>query len=230
MSALYYLADRCVNKRRCSVAAFTLIELLTVIAIIGILAAIIIPVVGKVRSSARSTQCMSNIRQLGLGILIHAQSSRDQLPGLANPQWDYAAISQFGSAGVVSYNAILKCPADEVVRSGANATWARSYTYNPALFNLSGQYGSVVDWGSNCPSANTGIRLAALSAPARSVLLLERHEATNVYNSGNWIAGASIYDAHQGSMNLVYCDGHAGKVPVSLDAWVFRRTYLSRGQ
>ncbi|AHF93454.1 N-terminal cleavage protein [Opitutaceae bacterium TAV5] len=44
--------------------AFTLIELLTVIAIIGILAAIIIPTVGKVRESARSAQCMSNLRSL----------------------------------------------------------------------------------------------------------------------------------------------------------------------
>ncbi len=45
--------------------AFTLIELLTVIAIIGILAAILIPVVGKVRESARTSTCISNLRQIG---------------------------------------------------------------------------------------------------------------------------------------------------------------------
>lgn len=48
--------------------AFTLIELLTVIAIIGILAAIIIPTVGKVRDSAKKAQCVSNLKQIGMTI------------------------------------------------------------------------------------------------------------------------------------------------------------------
>lgn len=47
-------------------SAFTLIELLTVLAIIGILAAIIIPTIGKVRQTAHSAQCVSNLRQIGL--------------------------------------------------------------------------------------------------------------------------------------------------------------------
>lgn len=51
---------------------FTLIELLTVIAIIGILAAIIIPTVGKVRESARTAQCASNLRQIQLANINHA--------------------------------------------------------------------------------------------------------------------------------------------------------------
>ncbi|MFA6961341.1 MAG: prepilin-type N-terminal cleavage/methylation domain-containing protein [Opitutaceae bacterium] len=230
MSLFFYPRDCRRKIRESSGAAFTLTELLVVIAIIGILAAILIPTVGKVRNNARASQCLSSIRRLGTGLLMYTQGTRGQLPGPTNPKWDYAALGQLNPADSVPYSGILKCPADEVERIGTNAAWVRSYTYNPALFNLDNQYVSVVDWGSNCPSANTGIRLAALSSPARSVLLLERHEATNVYNSGNWVAGASIYDAHQGSMNLVYCDGHAGKVPVSLDAWVFRRTYLSRGQ
>lgn len=50
-------------------SAFTLIELLTVIAIIGILAAILIPVVGQVRESARNSQCISNLRQIGIGMV-----------------------------------------------------------------------------------------------------------------------------------------------------------------
>lgn len=59
---------------------FTLIELLTVIAIIGILASIIIPTVGKVQETARRTADASNLRQIGQASLIYAQSSRDQLP------------------------------------------------------------------------------------------------------------------------------------------------------
>jgi prepilin-type N-terminal cleavage/methylation domain-containing protein/prepilin-type processing-associated H-X9-DG protein len=59
------------SPRPRSTSGFTLIELLTVIAIIGILAAIIIPTVGRVRSSARDAACKSNLRQIGLAVNVY---------------------------------------------------------------------------------------------------------------------------------------------------------------
>lgn len=61
--------------------AFTLTELLTVIAIIGVLAAILIPVVGKVRQTSRQSGCASNLRQIGVAILAYTAEHKNWLPG-----------------------------------------------------------------------------------------------------------------------------------------------------
>ena len=59
---------------------FTLIELLVVIAIIAILAAILFPVFAQARDQARQTTCLSNLKQLGTGLMMYAQDHDETLP------------------------------------------------------------------------------------------------------------------------------------------------------
>jgi len=59
--------------------AFTLIELLVVIPIIAILAAILFPVFAQAREKARATACLSNMKQIGLGLQMYAQDYDETL-------------------------------------------------------------------------------------------------------------------------------------------------------
>ncbi len=87
---------------------FTLIELLTVIAIIGILAAILIPVTGEVRERARRAGCQSNIRQQLLAMFMFAedhagQPLRDDAPAGSTPGWWHVIAAANDNAPIDLY-------------------------------------------------------------------------------------------------------------------------------
>jgi len=59
---------------------FTLIELLVVIAIISILASILFPVFARARENARRASCLSNLKQIGLGMMMYVQDYDERYP------------------------------------------------------------------------------------------------------------------------------------------------------
>ncbi|MEE9259983.1 MAG: DUF1559 domain-containing protein, partial [Candidatus Scalindua sediminis] len=96
---------------------FTLIELLIVIAIIGILAGILLPALSRVRESGRRTHCTSNLRQIGLGLIMYLNENNETFPTGAT------AMTAFNKLypDYISERKVFMCPSDNFVTSSTNA-------------------------------------------------------------------------------------------------------------
>lgn len=149
------------NTRR-SNAGFTLIELLTVIAIIGILAAIIIPTVGKVQQTARRAADSSNLRQIGQASLIFAQNSKDQLPGtlISEAAASYGSNSTSGSAATVQLVA-----AALAVNGGLESgkLWVSKADDTTTKETENGNVGNILDKSGSTPTLDANFILANLA-------------------------------------------------------------------
>lgn len=201
-------------------SAFTLIELLTVIALVGILVTIVVPISGNVRAAARATTCVSNLRQVGSAFNLYASEHQQRFPAPQNPITDelwYEALQPYVGTHVdldpmdrEKLNAVFLCPAwKQNAAEWAGSEFDIGYAMSTAL---SGQ-----------AAINQAIRIEQIESPSQTVLVAENPALTTPYfpatdgleldsvvplffeTPGNLPQGTG---RHGRRANYLYADGH----------------------
>lgn len=205
---------------------FTLIELLVVIAIIAILAAILFPVFARARENARRTACVSNMKQIGLGVMQYTQDydellppSRNTVAGIVTP-W-HVMVQPY----VKSYQ-LFKCPSNTISDGAGVVNYGQSgRPVVPKSYCSNGgtETGSMSPNGLRPMVDNTGKSLAIFDSSATTILVAERNDTVSVAqpptsnNNDKFTDSRQIWDAsqknyftnHLGMTNFLFADGHA---------------------
>jgi prepilin-type N-terminal cleavage/methylation domain-containing protein/prepilin-type processing-associated H-X9-DG protein len=186
---------------------FTLIELMVVIAIITLLAAITLPAVARARSSSRSTVCINNLRQWGLATRAYAMDHEDYLPPDGSPNgtstksgWyidlpatlrmpTYAELDWPFNPAMTPSPGIWVCPSSTNRSNGKNL-----------FFYCLNQH--VNDTGSD----NRPVMLDAIKSPARTVWLFDNGRRAAVAQQNN-----VALNVHAGGAQFLFLDGHVAR-------------------
>ena len=199
--------------------AFTLVELLVVIGIIGVLTAILFPVFARTRERARMTACTSNCRQLGSALLMYAEDYDETLPGWPDPRLNPVYQAGYDCQMVVPLvNAYLRNYQVWVCPSGYRTTFGPptdrfecNLGYNEYLYNTA--HGIPPSYGHNLN------RLAVLSgtrAGVASIAVMADSSLAGIFNDWGDFDGIQLQGEPFpgfGLTRLKYANGWTGPNP-----------------
>jgi prepilin-type processing-associated H-X9-DG protein len=209
-----------------------LIELLVVIAIIAILAAILFPVFAQAREKARQTACLSNMKQIGIGIMMYKQDYDETFPAFKLQEYPggiatYNAARPYGWAdsfqSYIKNTDVMRCPSSLVTIPANGGHPLQNYTdycMNLALGN--GLASGTTGTGTNLP---TPLGDADVTNPSLTIMVSEawpQHArgicggSTNpavpppyAFINSNGTTTSAALGRHNGGSTFNFADGHA---------------------
>jgi len=209
-------------------SAFTLVEMLVVIALIGILVALLLPAIQSARASARRTMCKNSMRQVGLAVLMFADAHDGRFPRTVHDGDEKSWINTLAPY-VESVDRIRICPDDP---KGSDRVKAQSTTYVLNGYLVMNATGAVE-------------RLSQLKETGNTLMVFEGSDERPVSISSDhchpftWFSPLKVFqgtvlqemktevaiDRHQGGAHYVYADARVEVIPVeTITKWTSENT------
>jgi prepilin-type N-terminal cleavage/methylation domain-containing protein len=215
---------------------FTLIELLVVIAIIGILAALLLPVLARAKAQAQRATCLNNLKQINLAIQLYAADNHDVLPAAANVTAEGYVTNEYdvfykdmvkGYVGLhgasSSQDHLFACPADVFFYDERLGDLRVSQSYHDQPFSVYSSYaynglGATTNAAPGLPDQTdspgiSGWKIAAIINPVKTALAME--ESTlypwSWHNPRPLSSGCAFNDAKN---MMSFVDSHVSYIPI----------------